>query len=62
MLKINKNITLITYALLGLCIFNLSKNLIFNNLIFWVVLFFISYLFSNFISIKILNNVNGIAK
>ena len=49
MLKINKNITLITYALLGLCIFNLSKNLIFNNLIFWTVLFFISYLFSNLI-------------
>ena len=49
MLKINKNITLITYALLGLCIFNLSKNLIFNNLIFWVALFFISYLFSNLI-------------
>ena len=49
MLKINKNITLITYALLVLCIFNLSKNLIFNNLIFWAVLFFISYLFSNLI-------------
>jgi len=49
MLKINKNINLITYALLGLCIFNLSKNLIINNLIFWVVLFFISYLFSNLI-------------
>ncbi len=49
MLKINKNINLITYALLGLCIFNLSKNLIFNNLIFWVALFFISYLFSNLI-------------
>ena len=49
MLKINKNINLITYALLGLCIFNLSKNLIFNNLILWAVLFFISYLFSNII-------------
>ena len=49
MLKISKNINLITYALLGLCIFNLSKNLIFNNLIFWVALFFISYLFSNLI-------------
>ena len=49
MLKINKNINLITFALLGLCIFNLSKNLIFNNLILWAVLFFISYLFSNII-------------
>jgi len=49
MLKINKNISLITYILLALCIFNLSENLNFNNIIFWVLLFVISYLFSNII-------------
>ena len=49
MLKINKNISLITYVLLALCIFNLSENLNFNNKIFWGVLFLISYFFSNII-------------
>ncbi len=49
MLKINKNISLITYVLLALCIFNLSENLNFNNIIFWGVLFLISYFFSNII-------------
>ena len=49
MLKINKNISLITYVLLALCIFNLSENLNFNNIIFWGVLFVISYFFSNII-------------
>ena len=49
MLKINKNISLITYVLLVLCIFNLSENLNFNNIIFWGVLFLVSYLFSNII-------------
>ena len=49
MLKINKNISLITYVLLVLCIFNLSENLNFNNIIFWGILFVISYIFSNII-------------
>ena len=49
MLKINKNISLITYILLALCIFNLSENLNFNNIIFWGILFVISYIFSNII-------------
>jgi len=49
MLKINKNISLITYVLLALCIFNLSENLNLNNIIFWGVLFVISYFFSNII-------------
>ncbi len=49
MLKINKNISLITYVLLILCIFNLSENLNFNNIIFWGILFVISYIFSNII-------------
>ena len=49
MLKINKNISLITYVLLILCIFNLSENLNFNNIIFWGILFVISYFFSNII-------------
>ncbi len=49
MLKINKNISLITYVLLVLCIFNLSENLNYNNIIFWGILFVISYIFSNII-------------
>ena len=49
MLKINKNISIITYVLLVLCIFNLSENLNFNNIIFWGILFVISYFFSNII-------------
>ena len=49
MLKINKNISIITYVLLVLCIFNLSENLNFNNIIFWGILFVISYIFSNII-------------
>ena len=49
MLKINKNISLITYVLLVLCIFNLSESLKINNIIFWGILFVISYIFSNII-------------
>ena len=49
LLKINKNISLITYVLLVLCIFNLSEKSNFNNIIFWGVLFVISYFFSNII-------------
>ena len=59
MLKINKNIPSITFALLGLCIFNLSENLTFNNLFFWGFLFIISYLVSN-IKIKFKSIIIGI--
>ena len=59
MLKINKNIPSITFALLGLCIFNLSENLTFNNLFFWGLLFIISYLVSN-IKIKFKSIIIGI--
>ncbi len=59
MLKINKNIPSITFALLGLCIFNLSENLTFNNLFFWGFLFVISYLVSN-IKIKFKSIIIGL--
>ena len=59
MLKINKNIPSITFALLGLCIFNLSEKLTFNNLFFWGLLFIISYLVSN-IKIKFKSIIIGI--
>ena len=59
MLKINKNIPSITFALLGLCIFNLSENLTFNNLFFWAFLFVISYLVSN-IKIKFKSIIIGL--
>ena len=59
MLKINKNIPSITFTLLGLCIFNLSENLTFNNLFFWGFLFIISYLVSN-IKIKFKSIIIGL--
>ena len=47
MLRFDKKISIITFLLLCLCIFNLSENLNFNNFLYWGILFIISYLFLN---------------
>ena len=47
MLRFDKKISIITFLLLCLCIFNLSENLNFNNFLYWGILFVISYLFLN---------------
>ena len=47
MLRFDKKISIITFLLLCLCIFNLSENLNFNNFLYWGILFVISFLFLN---------------
>ena len=47
MLRFDKKISIITFLILCLCLFNLSENLNFNNFLYWGILFIISYFFLN---------------